>query len=754
MIISALQTLMAQAKMIAHYPMKDSPINLVDDSNYQNLKICNGSFINQALYSKGEYGDFEKNEGSMISTPPMDALDLGEFTISVYFKVNDYAQMPVFVLGWACRLLNFGLENDGKISLLGNNGNDILETKLTYQPNTWYLATIIYQADEGKAQIYLDAQFGGELKLVFKDECLDKWRRSNTDISSVNFSNGSCFQGFWRDLKVYNGIQIPTETDKPIVINRQPALIEWQSPEKTTSVSKSNTYDLKACVKSATKITTTELLVNGVLQPSPKMRGFEVVKAETCEAQIEQKITLQNGKNEILLIVQNSAGISKSKVNIQYEEEKPIEVNTEPMNQKIQKFILNTNQLKPYVKKHNYEYYSPIISPDKNNGAYIGWKDQNKQLHISQINAQNQVIKDFKIADDNSTLFALCTDDNGFAALIVRQVVKNMDWIYFVKFDKNGTKLIENKLIGDADFNKEGNRAFSDWSTPRLAFNGQEYMAFFGISRKWNDGVVHQGDIGLIIDKTGKIDTRKSTYTNNQYVIMNGFEWGSSHSFEQRLIFDGLYFHTLAKGDAYPRGLAYGRILSDIQTKKNIKTIGKKTIFEASGKIGENYVPLALGGLVSTGTDGECVLSFVSNENRGSYDLGFIKIDQEGNFEQKWLTNTPNLDENNSYMAKYGDNYFIAWTALNSSSQDPLNELDDFKAMVVNNKGEVVIPPFDLSAQFQRRYIVHESRWYNFKKSYEDFNMITNDFINFSNGDIGWVWTNAENQIEIIRFKL
>jgi hypothetical protein len=751
LIISYLATAQS-SELIAHFPMKDSPINLIDD--YKNLRMVNVKFINQALYCEGEYGDFDNNEGKMISTPPLDALDLNEFTISIQFKAVKNEQMPVFVLGRACRLLSFVLENDGKITLESNNGDEYLETQLEYQPNTWHQATITYEKNNSTAQIYLDGEWGGSLNLDFSDSCLGEWLSSNTDISTTNYSNGKCFQGYWRDLKVYNGIQLPTKANPPVVNQAKLAKIEWQNPKDNTTISKSKTYTLKACVKSDSKITKSEILVNGKLLKNNSARGFEVVNAESCDMQIEQIIELKTGNNEIIINITNAAGTQTAQTFISYVPDNQIVINNAPINQKIKKTILPTNGAQPYQKKSSYDPYSVLICPDKNNGSYIGWKDTKQQIHISRLNAQNQVVKDVKIANEKTILYAICADETGFATLLVREATKDMNWIYFAKYTNDGVKVFENKLIGDYNFDKEGNRAFSDWSTPRLAYNGREYMAFFGIYRRWDDGVTHQGDMGLIIDKTGKIDERQGKYLDNQYVVTNGSSWGSSHSFEQRLIFDGLYFHTLAKGDAYPRGIAYTRILSDLKTTQAIKTIGKETVFKMSGQIGENYVPLALGGFASTGIDGECVASFISNEGRSSYDVGFLLIDEKGKVEQKWLTNTPNLDENNCYLAKYGENYLIAWTALNHQSPDPETELDDFVAIVVDKKGNIITPAFDLAAQFQRRYIVHEFRWEKFPKAYNDFNYLTNDFINFSNGDIGWVWTNENNQIELIRITL
>ncbi|MCU0444318.1 MAG: LamG domain-containing protein [Microscillaceae bacterium] len=739
------------ARLIAHYPMKDSPVNVVDD--FKNLKVVNVVFKNQALYCAGEYGDFDNNQGKMISTPQIDALDLNEFSIAVDFMVEQNETMPVFVLGYACRLLSFGLDKTGNIHLEANNGEKLLETNLKYQPRQWHNACITYQKNTAKAHIYLDGELGGSLPLSFTNQCINDWLAINKDISTTNFANGKCFQGYWRNLKIYNGIQTPSQPTPSISPNNQPASIDWLNPNQPATTSKSGTYTLKACVKSESKINQIELFVNDVwIQDSPT-QGIKILKTAACQTQIEQKIALKVGNNRIMLKVSNAAGSQTSEIFIQYDAP-PLVVNDAPINQKITKTILNTQDAKPYGKKNAYEPYSVLICPDENNGAYIAWQDQNQQIRISQIDARNQTLQTLKLNDKQATLYAICADNNGFAILLVRKIIKDMPAIHLIKYNRQGTKLWDTKLIGDANFDQEGNRAFSDWSTPRLVYNGREYMAFFGISRKWDDGVVHQGDIGFIIDKTGKIDTRKDKYSQNQYLIVNGSAWGSSHSFEQRLMYDGLYFHTLAKGDAYPRGLAYGRILSKLDNQEPVKTIGKSTIFKASGQIGENYVPLALGGMVSTGVDGECVLSFVSNEGRSTYDIGFIKLDTEGTPSQKWLTNTPNLDENNCYMAKYGENYLIAWTALNTQSPDPAIELDDFKAMVVDKEGNVIIPIFDLNAQFQRRYIVHEFRWAEFQKSYNDFCYLTNDFINFSNGDIGWVRSTENQEIEIIRIGL
>jgi hypothetical protein len=750
LIISHL-TIAQPAQLIAHFPMRDSPSNVVDKT--QNLRVINAVFKNKALYCEGAYGDYNKNEGTMISTPPLTKLKLEEFTIALDFRVEKYEQMPAFVLGEYCRLLSFVLEKNGQITLTANNGEEYLETELNYDLNTWHQAVISYQKSTRTAKIYLDGKLGGSLDLSFGERCVTEWLYSNLDISTTNFSTGDCFEGYWRNLQVYDGINTPKMTDNPIIEQTELAKIEWQNPTNNASTSKSKTYTIKACIKSASQITSSELYLNGRLLKNNTMRGFEIVKEGSCAMQIEQPMELQIGNNEIVIQVSNAAGTQTSRTFINCQAESPVVVNNAPINQKIKKTILHTT-VQPYQKTSSYDHYGVLICPDKNDGAYIGWKDLSQQIHISRLNADNQVLSDIKIADPKAILYALCADDNGFAVLLVRQAVKDINWIYFAKYTNAGTKVVENKLIGDYNFDQEGNRAFSDWSTPRLAFNGREYMAFFGIYRRWDDGITHQGDMGLIIDKNGKIDERQSKYTDNQYLITNGSAWGSSHSFEQRLIFDGLYFHTLAKGDAYPRGIAYTRILSDLKTTLAVKTVDKETVFKSSGEIGENYVPLALGGLASTGIDGECVASFISNEGRSSYEVGFLTIDKEGKVEQKWLTNTPNLDENNCYLAKYGENYLIAWTALSRQSPDPETELDDFVALVVDKKGNIITPAFDLAAQFQRRYIVHEFRWEKFQKAYADFNYLTNDFINFSKGDIGWVWTNQDNQIEIIRIGL
>ncbi len=88
------------------------------------------------------------------------------------------------------------------------------------------------------------------------------------------------------------------------------AKVKWISPTANTNAT-GNSFDLKACIESATNVQDIRLFVNGA--PLAE-RGIQAVKAAdgTCKNNFSKTISLQPGENAVYLQVTNSAGNSYS----------------------------------------------------------------------------------------------------------------------------------------------------------------------------------------------------------------------------------------------------------------------------------------------------------------------------------------------------------------------------------------------------------------------------------------------------------
>jgi len=192
--------------------------------------------------------------------------------------------------------------------------------------------------------------------------------------------------------------------------------------------------------------------------------------------------------------------------------------------------------------------------------------------------------------------------------------------VKLVKFDANGCKSLEI----DAD----NERAKADpksqpiinpmvAATSRLAYHAGRLAFLHGINVDYDPEVSarHQKALTTHFDAT----TGAATLTDSMWV---------SHSFDQRLFWDGTGFVELHLGDAYPRSIALGRF--------NDGKDGTETydLFKPKGELGANNTYTRLGGItqIATGdlgylvvfttdrsTDGTAILN-------GTRDLAFLRV--------------------------------------------------------------------------------------------------------------------------------
>lgn len=724
--------------LIAHYPMNKTSEDVT--GNHEHLKKPNCTYSYDGLYTKGVYSG-GKDNGNFITTPSLHKLDFENFSISVKFKSDQTAKkMPIVILGRSCRMIGAYITEDGKFAIYGNNGNIFKKSAIPYATNKWYQVSITYNKSTKTASLYINGKKAVSTNISFESSCLTQWKYSNLDISTCDYSNGKMFKGTWKNLKIYNGFFIPDNHRDPFEDVTTSITIEWKKPIAKTSTKQSH-YPIQIDIHANNKLSGIRLYQNQQLIKTLTNQQLQNKRSLS----LKENILLHKGNNKIEIHVFAGNKDEKSSQEIHYHVANNITENK--INNNLKTTVFSYNNLTPFSKR--YTAYSAMICPTKDNGSYMGWKDKSGNVHVSKLNSSDKVTKDFSLGSSRK-LYAITSDESGFMALLVNDkkgTKGNMNWAYLVKYNANGTKIFDKKLFGDNSFANEGNNAFDDWSTPRIVYTGTHYYVICGISRKWNDGVVHQGDILFIIDKQGNKVKNRPSQVNGKYVSTNGWSWGTSHSFQQRMVFDGDYVHIIAKGDAYPRGIAYKKVLENLK-HANPKTKGGN-IFKMSGPVGQNYVPLTLGDIEVAGNN-QCVVSFATNENRKSYDVGFAFINKEGIPRVKWLTNTSHADENHVYMTPYGDHFFITWMSQNLK----IGEKPKYMATVVDADGNFVLKPFILNAQFQSKNIIHESKWSAYDNAFSTYNYMTNDFISYQNGDIGWVYTEFETGIlKIIRIK-
>lgn len=192
--------------------------------------------------------------------------------------------------------------------------------------------------------------------------------------------------------------------------------------------------------------------------------------------------------------------------------------------------------------------------------------------------------------------------------------------VKLVKFDANGCKSLEI----DAD----NERAKADpksqpvinpmtAATSRLAYHGGRLALLHGINVDYDPEVDarHQKALTTHFDST----TGAATLTDSMWV---------SHSFDQRLFWDGTGFVELHLGDAYPRSIAMGRFNG---TKDDTDTY---ELFKPKGALGDNNTFTRLGGItqIATGDFGYLVVFTTDRSTdgtailNGTRDLAFLRV--------------------------------------------------------------------------------------------------------------------------------
>lgn len=196
--------------LLARYPLKTNGTDALGKNS--SLRLFGIDFDKIGANCQGAYDDFEAGKGVMILAPPIEGMNMQNFSVRVDFQVSKMELMPVFAIDRSCRHLMFYLTQSGKVALWAVNGDIKKESTLAYKTNTWHTATLVYA--NKTAILYLDKTEALRVPVTLSASCL-RTQNAN-DISTTNFSNGGVFQGYWRDLRVYRGVWTPQTKEAPL----------------------------------------------------------------------------------------------------------------------------------------------------------------------------------------------------------------------------------------------------------------------------------------------------------------------------------------------------------------------------------------------------------------------------------------------------------------------------------------------------------------------------------------------------------
>jgi hypothetical protein len=297
--------------------------------------------------------------------------------------------------------------------------------------------------------------------------------------------------------------------------------------------------------------------------------------------------------------------------------------------------------------------------------------------------------------------------------------------VKLVKFDEQGCKSLEI----DAGLARQKADAKSEpiinpmvAATSRLAYAAGRLAIVHGINVDYDPKVMarHQKAQSTHFDSL----TGAATLTSSMWV---------SHSFDQRVFWDGSGFVELHLGDAYPRSIALGRF--------NDQKSGSKTyeLFKPKGDEGDNNTFTRLGGIAPI-TQGDWGYLVVFTTERGAEtaellngtrDLAFLRVSRgfagmseagnafvDGETLQEVTSSGAAVTNKLSWLTDYAaeaaqadrprvaaigdDQYVLLWERWTGSG-DRQSSFSGLEGLVLGGDGKVVVQPKQLGAEHLSR---------------------------------------------------
>ncbi|OQX97086.1 MAG: hypothetical protein B6I20_13425 [Bacteroidetes bacterium 4572_117] len=113
-------------------------------------------------------------------------------------------------------------------------------------------------------------------------------------------------------LETNNYDSKPTDFELKVQAKQVPLAVNWYYPVMPTTTVNEASYTIKACILSSKPVSKVSLYVNN--QIVTDSRAFKLIKTNTCDYYLAQKINLQKGKNTIKIVAINSKTIVTSEI--------------------------------------------------------------------------------------------------------------------------------------------------------------------------------------------------------------------------------------------------------------------------------------------------------------------------------------------------------------------------------------------------------------------------------------------------------
>ncbi len=449
---------------------------------------------------------------------------------------------------------------------------------------------------------------------------------------------------------------------------------------------------------------------------------------------------------------------------------------------KIQQFTVKMEKRPVYSTMNR--YYGDLLP-----GVQIARWDEGYVVAYTAVDMQSRYFfldKDFKKTTQEYVLkgkviFQIVTDHREIAMLTGSSLVDDGDafhnFVYFTKVNEAGQILKNTLITGANDLKKPGSTDLDNWGNPLMRWTGKFYIAFFPIQHNFKkteaeDNDIHQADCAYIITKDGK--------------VYSFFDWGVSHSFEQRMLVNDQYAILLSKGDGGPRGLeidyyplandSFKAFEADDDPDQNNTQLKEYwaydedkefacEAFNVSGKSGDNYLPFSLGDPILL-DNSEVLITYSFSDQRPTHDIALTLLkpqDKDCSSGHKFLTNTPTICEHSVHTVQVAPNRnLIFWKEFDTKGlqakidkwqteyedEDDEDELifvrqniDRNKIGIIDNKGTFLVEPQEISkhkADWYYNIPLKDSHtpWHDIMDSYA--NHTRTCFVKTNDGHIAW----------------
>jgi hypothetical protein len=200
----------------------------------------------------------------------------------------------------------------------------------------------------------------------------------------------------------------------------------------------------------------------------------------------------------------------------------------------------------PYVASRgsgiNLYAQAPVAVAD-DGAVYIGFtRDQGGTRSAMIVGEPGSTFQPITVA--GAVLGGVAATSDGVAALLFDPAeINQRKWAQVKRFGRDGTEKFSTDLFRSPNLDDEGTRG--EPGTSRLAYIAatDQLIAYFGHTRRYDDGVRHQGGYVAAVDASGA-----------QTVLG---DWFGSHNLDQRLLVEGNRAALLGLGDAFPKGIFF-----------------------------------------------------------------------------------------------------------------------------------------------------------------------------------------------------